>query len=311
MNANQQQEDKCSHELYDKVSTLVAIGWPDEDIARFLGISMEEYNRRTSDDQDWLHKAVGQGGMEKKAETEIALAKAASAGDISAMKEYSSLKRDKSFSISKLDLFGGTEKEGSFEKIRDYIASGSKGTLSGKEQLYINLLNLVYSLDGQYGKRRTIKFLTSPPMKMTFEHASTIYSEATELFYCNRNVSKEAMRNKIADQFDSLYVAARNAAETSKDYEIAASILAEKAKVLRLDKEDPEKLPPEVYLRSYRVLSLTPKAIGLPEANRSELAKQIDSFIAPEAIKERLRMDAGVKDMDVVKLLDNAEQEEG
>lgn len=294
----------------DKVSTLVALGWREVDIMRFLGIDEKEYRRRLTDSGDWLSSAVNEGATRKKAEIEIKIASDALSGDSDSINDYRRLVRDKSFSVSKLDLFGGTEKEGAFQRIQDYIASGSQGGLSDKEKMYIDLLNLVYSLDGQYGKRRTIKFLTASPINLSYDHASDVYAEATELFYCNRKVSKEAIRNKMADQFDTLYIAARNAAQTSKDYEIAASILANKARALQLDKDDPERLPPEVYLRQYRVLSLTPKAIGLPPANRDELAKQIDGIVAPEAVKERLKMDAGVKDADIVKILDNVTQED-
>ena len=174
----------------------------------------------------------------------------------------------------------------------------------------MDILTLIYSLDGQYGKRRTIKFLTSAPFNFSYDHASDMYSEATEMFYCNRKISKEALRNKIADQFDALYIAARDAAQTSKDYEVAANILANKARALQLDKEDPAKLPAEMYVKPFRVLSLTPEAIGLPTVNRQELGRQIEGLVAPEMVKKRLKMEAGVTDMNVEEMLSNGVQEE-
>lgn len=241
---------------------------------------------------------------------EAKVREAAEKGDLNAVKALGEITRDKSFSLSKLDLFGGADKEGCFERIRDYIESGSPGTLSEKEQIYIEILTMVYSLDGQYGKRRTIKFLTSPPFGFSYSHASDVYAEAVELFYANRNVSKAALRQKMADEFDTLYIAARNSAKTVKDYETASNILANKAKVLQLDKEDPVQLPPETYLRPYRVLSLTPESIGLPTVSRYELARQIDGLVAPDAVKNRLKVEAGIMDMDITEILDNAAQEE-
>ena len=265
---------------------------------------------RVADPADELFDSVNRGRLQKRAEVEIKIARGAAAGDTDSIKQFSEIVRDRSFSISKLDLFGGAEKEGSFQRIQDYIASGSKGSLSEKEQVYVDILTLIYSLDGQYGKRRTIKFLTSAPFNFSYDHASDMYSEATEMFYCNRKISKEALRNKIADQFDALYIAARDAAQTSKDYEVAANILANKARALQLDKEDPAKLPAEMYVKPFRVLSLTPEAIGLPTVNRQELGRQIEGLVAPEMVKKRLKMEAGVTDMNVEEMLSNGVQEE-
>ena len=199
------------------------------------------------------------------------------------------------------------DKAAAINQLADLMEAG--GNLSDKEQIYIDLLTLIYSLDGQYGKRRTIKFLTSAPFCIPYQRAADIYSEAVELFFCNRKVSKEAMRNKMADQFDTLYVAARDAAKTSKDYAVAADILANKARALQLDKDDPAKLPAEIYQPMFRLLSATPESIGLPAANRDELERQIDTVVAPESVKRRLRTDAGIVDLDIVKYLEDAKEE--
>ena len=302
----------------DNLGYLAALGWTDSEMAGYLGMSDDTFSQVMAglvpDTLDYLMAsqiadAVTRGRLEKRATIEIAVAKAAARGNNDSVKQFSEIVRDKSFTISKLDLFGGSEKEGAFERIQEFIANGSKGTLSGNEQVYIQLLNLIYSLDGQYGKRRTIKFLTTPPFNIPYQRASDIYSEAMELFYCNRNVSKEAMRNKLADQFDSLYIAARDSAKNTRDYERAANILVCKAKALQVDRDDLARLPAELYQPMYRLLSVTPEAIGLPAANRDELERQIDGVLAPESIKRRLKVDAGIRDLDIVKYLENAKEE--
>lgn len=307
-----------NEETIDNLGYLAALGWTDAEMAGFLGMSEDTFSQVMAGlVPDFLDvaqaaqiaAAVNQGRLEKRAEIEIAVAKCAATGDYDSVTKFQDIVRDKSFSVSKLDLFGGAEKEGAFERIQEYIASGSPGTLSRKEQVYIDLLNLIYSLDGQYGKRRTIKFLTTPPFNIPYQRASDIYAEAVELFYTNRKVSKEAMREKIADQFDSLYIAARNAAKETKDYERAANILVNKARALQLDKDDPVKLPAELYQPMYRLLSATPESIGLPAANRNELERQIDGVLAPDSVKRRLKIDAGIRDLDIVKYLEDAKEE--
>lgn len=299
--------------LLDDLSSLAALGWTDAELAGFLDITERQLADiladPTSTDNPNIRDAIKRGQLEKRAKIELAVVRGAMDGDAGSIEQFRDIVRDKSFSISKLDLFGGAEKEGAFERIQEYIASGSKGDLSDKERVYIDLLTLIYSLDGQYGKRRTVRFLTSEPFGLPYQRAADIYSEAMELFYCNRKVSKEAMRNKMADQFDTLYVAARDAAKTSKDYAVAADILANKARALQLDRDDPAKLPAEIYRPMFRLLSATPESIGLPAANRDELERQIDTVVAPESVKRRLRTDAGIVDLDIVKYLEDAKEE--
>ena len=287
----------------DRIAYLAALGWPDNEIFISEGIDEKSVPEE-------VREAIKYGRLKKRADIEISVARAAANGTPEAVKQFNEVVRDKSFSISKLDLFGGPEDQGAFERIQDYIAEGSRGNLSQKEQVYIDLLTMIYSLDGQWGKRRTIKFLTSKPFSFSYEQASNMYAEAIEMFFANRKVSKEAMRAKMADQYDTLYALAMQNARTTKDFEIAAGILSSKAKVLRLDQDDPQQLPAENYSKQFRVLSLSPEVIGLPRANRDELARQIDGIVAPEAVKKRLRVDAGIDDLDIVKLMDNVAQEE-
>lgn len=287
----------------DRIAYLAALGWPDSEIFISEGIDEKSVPEE-------VREAIEHGRLKKRADIEISVARAAASGTPEAVKQFNEVVRDKSFSLSKLDLFGGPEDEGAFERIQVYIAGGSKGNLSQKEQVYIDLLTMIYSLDGQWGKRRTIKFLTSKPFSFSYEQASNMYAESIEMFFANRKVSKEAMRAKMADQYDTLYTLAMQNARTTKDFEIAAGILSSKAKVLRLDQDDPQQLPAENYSKQFRVLSLSPEVIGLPRANRDELARQIDGIVAPEAVKKRLRVDAGIDDLDIVKLMDNVAQEE-
>lgn len=287
----------------DRIAYLAALGWPDNEIFISEGIDEKSVPEE-------VREAIEHGRLKKRADIEIAVARAAASGTPEAVKQFNEVVRDKSFSLSKLDLFGGPEDEGAFERIQDYIAGGSRGNLSQKEQVYIDLLTMIYSLDGQWGKRRTIKFLTSKPFSFSYEQASNMYAESIEMFFANRKVSKEAMRAKMADQYDTLYALAMQNARTTKDFEIAAGIISSKAKVLRLDQDDPQQLPAENYSKQFRVLSLSPEVIGLPRANRDELARQIDGIVAPEAVKKRLRVDAGIDDLDIVKFMDNVAQEE-
>lgn len=211
--------------------------------------------------------------------------------------------------LTKLNLFGGPLDPASWNAIQDYIGTGSRGNLDPKEQHYLDLLTLIYSLDGQYGKRNTIRFLVCSYFGFSYEQAGRLYGEAIEMFYANRGISKDAMRAKTADQLDAAFTAAFNAATTAKDFKNAAEILKMKAEVLGLDKEDAKILETRVYMKSFRVLSLSASDIGLPVANRRELAELIDSLSIPDTDRKRISMEAGIIDMDIVELMENESSE--
>ena len=214
-----------------------------------------------------------------------------------------------SSALSKLDIFGGPLNAESWNAIQDYIGTGSRGNLDPKEQKYLDILTLIYSLDSQYGKRNTIRFLVSSYFNFSYEQAGRLYGEAIEMFYANRGISKDAMRQKTADQLDATFTAAFNAARTSKDFKNAAEILRMKAEVLGLDKEDAKVLETRVYMKSFRVLSLSASDIGLPVANRRDLAEMIDALPISDSDRKRISMEAGIIDMDIVELMENESQE--
>lgn len=289
-----------------------ALYWTTDDIARWFGITdMAWWSGEVNNPSSLISRTISKGELEKRAMIELNILKGAMKGDQADIASYREMMRTKGFVLSKLDIFGGSDETASWQKIQDYIATGSVGTLSVKEQKYIDLLNLVYSLDGQYGKRRTVKFLLSPPFNLTHVQASNVYAEAVELFHADRKVSKEAIKAKTADQLDSLYVAAVAAAKSTADYAMAAEILAKKTKLLRLDEEEVEKLSPKTYERMPTVLSLNPEDIGLQKADRRKLAELIDRMDIPQTDKRRLEMDAGIRDVDIVKIMDDEVQEAG
>lgn len=289
-----------------------ALYWSTDDIAEYFGVTdLLWWQAEVGNPLSQISRAIRHGELEQRAKVELGILEGAIAGNDKDVETYRNMMRDKSFALSKLDLFGGTRDFNLWHKIQDYITGGSQGTLSTREQRYIDLLNLIFSLDRQYGKRKTVKFLTSVPFGYTYSQASNLYSEAVELFYCNRNVSRKALREKTADMFDALYQAAVQSAKTTADYLAAADILTRKAKMLRLDEEEPEKLDPSVYERRPVVLSLDSDDIGLPKADRRKLAELIDRTKIPQGEKDRLAMEAGIVDMDIVKILENESQEAG
>nr|DAM78265.1 MAG TPA: hypothetical protein [Caudoviricetes sp.] len=303
---------RINKETLELLASFGALYWSTDDMAAFFGIGdYAWWQGEVCNQASVISRTIKRGELEQRARVELGILKDALKGSSEDIDKYQRMMRDKSFALSKLDLFGGSEDPKLWQNIQDYISNGSKGTLSDKEQRYIDLLNLIFSLDRQFGKRKTVKFLTSQPFDYTHSQASNLYSEAVELFYCNRKISREALREKTADMYDNLYQAAVQAAKSTADYMAAAEILKMKAKLLRLEEEEVQKLNSEVYARKPVILSLRPEDIGLESADRRKLAEVIDKSGSPESEKRRLSMEAGIIDFEIEKILRDESQEAG
>lgn len=289
---------------------LGSLRWPEDKIAAFFGWNKAVLHHEMEDSESEISKLLLRGELEAEFKLESKLLADAQSGNLSSAREFQNIVRNRDFKLSKLDLFGGSEDKELFVKIQQYIDKGCPADLSTQEQLYLDALQMIYSLVIKFGNRKTIKLLSKPPYNLTYDRAKNLLSESIEMFAAGRRTSKEAMRQHMAETYDTLYHAILDSAKAPQDYALAASILDKKAKMLQLDQPDVEMLQPTEYARTYRVLSLTTETLGLPMANRDELAAQIDALEIPDQDKRRLRMEASVVDMDIVKMLENVTQEE-
>lgn len=299
-----------SEEDIDRVMNMGALGWRPEDMARALGVPEQPFLAEYNNPNSRIALTVARGQLNKAYAAEVALLNAAVVGTVPAITQLYKIQRDRSFEMSKLDIFGGFEDEQAYQRVMDYIDSGSSGALSTKEEIYIDLLNLIYSLSKQHDRRNVIRFLTKAPFKMSYARAVDAYDEAVNLFYSNRNVSREALRQKYAADLDSWAYMIAKEAKSAADYAVAGDLKTKAAKILRLDQPDQEQLPMSQYIKPFRLHSLNPSDVGFEPVNRNDLLPLIEKFVGPEAVKRRLRMEAGIEDVDFIEIVTNVAQEE-
>lgn len=294
----------------DEIQKLGALHWPPQDIAIYFGFDVNQFKTEYNDEESIVYLNVNRGRLKTLATVDMKMIDNASAGDMQAVNMVYKIHRDKEFKIAKLDIFGSFDDKKLFERIYGYIAKGKSSDLATNEKLYLDLLTIINSLDKQFGRRSTIKLLTSENFKFTYAKAVDYYNQADSLFYSNRGTTKEALRNKYAEMLENLSIAATKVATSSRDYQAAGELLTEAAKVRGLNNPEIEKLPPQAYLKQYRVFSLTPEVTGLPEINRNELSQQIDTLRIPEMDKKRIKNEAFLGIVDIVSVIDNGQQSE-
>ena len=295
--------DTLTREQIEELQRRGALEWGPRDIAVYLGVEIAPFTAEYNDPDSIVALAVRRGQLQALAAIGKSLLGNAESGDIPAINHLEKIRREKSFKTSKLDIFGTFNNEEAFRRVYEYIAEGRTNDLSNNEKLFLDLLTIINSLDRQFGKRPTVKFLVQQ-LGYSYDRAVDYYNQADSLFYSNRNTTKEALRNKYAELLEDLFHAAKNTAQSPKDFEAASEIIAKAAKIRKLDEPEIQKLPPAAYLRQIRMFSLTPEILGLPPINRQEVNEQILHLNLPETEKARLRREALIEDVDIAEILE-------
>lgn len=195
-----------------------------------------------------------------------------------------------------------------YDTLQDYLASGCTMELTDEELEYYNALYALVGIHRKYGKENAIAFLMHPPFNVDRGRARRMYAEALNLFYLNDTVENDAYRSIIFDNLQKAALAVLQNATCAKDLEVYGNLQVQAAKVKQLDKPDPvkTKLPDDKPIKWY---DLSPESVGLPSANRTNLARQIDQIEdLTENDKVRLRRDANVEDINFEEMLDDTQE---
>ena len=289
-------------EQIEKLEQLAALGYEPGMIARYFNLPVKPFEQIAADPTSFINYHIEAGKFKAMANESLAILAKAESGDIDASKRIQEIRKDRSFKISKADIFGATDRK-SLQALEDWIQGGSKSDLKTDEKIYLDALTLMNSMDRKYGRRNTVGFFVKT-YGLKHARASEMYDEAINLFYADRQVEKKALRIKKAEFLEDLARTAFERAETAKDIEIAANIEMKAAHLRGLDQPDPEKLPAEAFRKPIRIFSLDAPDISLPALNRNDIAKQIDALEIPESDKSRLRKDARIETIELEQYLD-------
>lgn len=292
-----------TEDQWEKLEILAALDCSHEHIATYFDIPFNIFEREASNKNSQLSQRLRAGKVKQDLDERLGLYGLARKGDVSAHKQIFEIKRTKAFKISKLDIMGGFENEGTLDKLMDYVQSGTLHKASVEEQIYVDALRFIKDMDGQYGQRATIKYIVEI-LKVKHQRASEMYSEAINLFYSDNSITKKALRKKYAAMIEAAALVVLENAQSSVDMKIHTEMIMQAAKLQELDKADPAKLPKEMYQKPVRVFTLDAAKAGLPEINRNDLAAEIDALDLPEAIKSDIKQDALIEQLSIPAKLD-------
>jgi hypothetical protein len=197
-----------------------------------------------------------------------------------------------------------------YHEIAEYIEKGSKSKLSPDDIEYLEVLIKMNSMRRRYGLNETIRFFTKEPYNISLYRSKQMFEESINLFYSDEVLEKKAARNLKAEQFEQAAQLALEAAQSVRDLEIYRALLWDSYKARQLDQPEPIQIPEELYKRPIKIYSLNPEQAKLPNINRNELAKEIDSLPETEANKKRWKQEAMIEDVDFIDMLNDQAEDD-
>lgn len=202
-------------------------------------------------------------------------------------------------------------KKSHFDKLQDYIQSGSTCVLSDEEQRYLEVLYLINSLRRKYGKENAIAFVQRPPYNISYRRSRQMFDEAINLFYMDDGIDKQAQRNMLFEQLMSAAAVIAQTADCSRDFEVFSDMVAKAYKIKGLDTPEPPRIPEGLYNKPFKIYTTDARKISLMPADRNDLAERIDALDVPEAEKRRFRQESGVEEVNFLEILDDQESKIG
>ncbi len=222
--------------------------------------------------------------------------------------------------------------ESHFLRLQDYIAEGSKATLSVEESDYMDLLYATVGMIRKYGRQNTVSWLIKEKECSHFV-AHRIYEETVNLFYTDDKVTQNAWRNllfqklmDVAHQMETLYfmpldekdeidtpdgeeTGAKRKMFGAKEIEAYTKLLGQAAKIKRLDQQDPM---PRTAIQNNQVnyYGSNPRDAQMPDTDKQAIASVVEEYLKQKGIKKSVKdgllMDLGMKPADIDTILDRS-----
>jgi len=165
---------------------------------------------------------------------------------------------------------------------------------------YVNMLTRIYNMRmrfDKFGEKEAIinhLVVFEPEIKGNRLVALRLFNESMEYFYGSQELTKNAFRNRYADDLEKDYTLARKLAQNVADLEKASKILERAAKIRQLDVEDKEEITNEMMNKPFKVYTFDTSHFEIGNEDPEKTAAFIEvklEQMSPKAI-ERIKEEA-------------------
>lgn len=190
--------------------------------------------------------------------------------------------------IEKLDI----------SEIEHYIQKGEFKTLPEHMAVYLKWMEIAHDWFYKFKTRTWVMRYLMANCKdadgtpVSYYMAEKIFNDMMVFFYADKNFKKNSWLRYLAERIE---MGAAMALEDN-DFEAYGRNLERAAKVIGMMQVEKANVDPRLLDRRPRFFVTDAKALGVPEINRFELARQIDEMEITEAEKQRAKQDLGVEE---------------
>jgi len=285
-----------TEEDLEKIQTLTSVNVELPSIARALNLDEERFMAEYQTPGSLVREAVDKALAKMEIDEKIELSERVRSGNdkpalAMARKEATQARwqryKDKLlFDRKIMDL----------RELRQAVEEGKDGTIPEHLRKYYEILDFIRSLHTSFNSRSyIISMVRTKWPDITYSGARKLFYDSLNFFNADVNVSRSVWANVYADQLDTI----SNLAFERGELDIAGRYKLEAAKLRGVGKEESTEIPAELLDRKPVLYTLNFKDLGLPPADRRELARMIDNLeILPEE-KDRLKMEAQVIPLDI------------
>jgi hypothetical protein len=176
--------------------------------------------------------------------------------------------------------------------VMNYIRTGKTESLPADVVEYIDMLELVRSMYDKYERKQDIvNMLMSPTYGLSRYKANQVFYESLNLFFADNNVKVEAWEAICAKRAEDLM----QLAIAADDIETARKCLKDFSAYRGVGKEKAPEIPKEMYIRPVVIYTMESEQVGVPKADRRELAAFIDALPEiNEGQRRKIKREAGV-----------------
>lgn len=298
---------QLSEDQLSELERLSSLNYTPEEMAMYFNMSAQDFLNDIRNPDSIIKYHIERGKLISKAKEKLALLESAESGNITASQQLNKLRAIENFAKSRKNFI--YDDETSFQRLYDYIENGSADNLEEDEEIYLDVLTLMVTMNRKYGRRKTVNWFMGPPFNLSRHRSNALFDRAIDYFYADENLNRKALRNMRAEMIiDGAMIVLQNA-KTSKDFEVYANMIVMASKLQQLDAPDPPEIPRGLYDKPIKLYMLDPEAVGITGINRHELAKQIDELPVPESVKIRAKQDAMIEDIEFEEILNDLEKE--
>jgi len=294
---------QLSPEQFNDIEQLASINYSVMQIAMYLDIDHNQFQRAFNEPDSLIRYHYDRGKLVTQAEIDKANLKRAKDGNMTSIQQWKKDSTTQNLENLKKQVFYD-EQQKEYEQLQGLIERGEISNLPEKVVQYYEQVDFIRCLYNKYeSKSYIINAVSVQWPKLSKHQATQLFYETLNFFNLDNQVKVEAWANIYADRLDNM---SRICYELN-DFETARRLTMDAAKLRGVGKDKPNEVPDELLDRRPVFFTMKLKEIGIPDANRHDLAALIDNLPISERQKGKFKREAMIEDVPF-ELLENAEE---